>query len=392
MKIGVYGGTFNPPHRGHVLAAASAVKELGLDRLIVMPAGTPPHKEVPPGNPDGEERLALARMAFSQVEGAVVSDYEVASAGTDYTIDTLNWLQGRWQGEELILITGGDMFRTLPQWKNGEEILRRFSVAVMAREYEEGDELEAMAESYRSDYGATVYFPKAEVFPVSSTEVRGKLPLRQGKELLSEEVYAEIIRRRLYGAKPDFAWLREKAYAMLNPSRIPHVRGCEQEAVRLAGFWGEDPEEAAEAGILHDVTKKLDLEGQLLLCRKYDIVIDALESRSDKLLHSKTGAAVAQHEFGASDAVVSAITWHTTGRPGMSRLEKILYLADYIEPTRSFDGVEELRRLSYLDLDRAMELGLSMSISDLKARHKEIHPMTEKAMEYYNSGKDTTEC
>ena len=392
MKIGVYGGTFNPPHRGHVLAAASAVKELGLDRLIVMPAGTPPHKEVPPGNPDGEERLALARMAFSQVEGAVVSDYEVASAGTDYTIDTLNWLQGRWQGEELILITGGDMFRTLPQWKNGEEILRRFSVAVMAREYEEGDELEAMAESYRSDYGATVYFPKAEVFPVSSTEVRGKLPLRQGKELLSEEVYAEIIRRRLYGAKPDFAWLREKAYAMLKPSRIPHVRGCEQEAVRLAGFWGEDPEEAAEAGILHDVTKKLDLEGQLLLCRKYDIVIDALESRSDKLLHSKTGAAVAQHEFGASDAVVSAITWHTTGRPGMSRLEKILYLADYMEPTRSFDGVEELRRLSYLDLDRAMELGLSMSISDLKARHKEIHPMTEKAMEYYNSGKDTTEC
>ena len=392
MKIGVYGGTFNPPHRGHVLAAASAVKELGLDRLIVMPAGTPPHKEVPPGNPDGEERLALARMAFSQVEGAVVSDYEVASAGTDYTIDTLNWLQGRWQGEELILITGGDMFRTLPQWKNGEEILRRFSVAVLAREYEEGDELEAMAESYRSDYGATVYFPKAEVFPVSSTEVRGKLPLRQGKELLSEEVYAEIIRRRLYGAKPDFAWLREKAYAMLNPSRIPHVRGCEQEAVRLAGFWGEDPEEAAEAGILHDVTKKFDLEGQLLLCRKYDIVIDALESRSDKLLHSKTGAAVAQHEFGASDAVVSAITWHTTGRPGMSRLEKILYLADYMEPTRSFDGVEELRRLSYLDLDRAMELGLSMSISDLKARHKEIHPMTEKAMEYYNSGKDTTEC
>ena len=392
MKIGVYGGTFNPPHRGHVLAAASAVKELGLDRLIVMPAGTPPHKEVPPGNPDGEERLALARMAFSQVEGAVVSDYEVASAGTDYTIDTLNWLQGRWQGEELILITGGDMFRTLPQWKNGEEILRRFSVAVLAREYEEGDELEAMAESYRSDYGATVYFPKAEVFPVSSTEVRGKLPLRQGKELLSEEVYAEIIRRRLYGAKPDFAWLREKAYAMLKPSRIPHVRGCAQEAVRLAGFWGEDPEEAAEAGILHDVTKKLDLEGQLLLCRKYDIVIDALESRSDKLLHSKTGAAVAQHEFGASDAVVSAITWHTTGRPGMSRLEKILYLADYMEPTRSFDGVEELRRLSYLDLDRAMELGLSMSISDLKARHKEIHPMTEKAMEYYNSGKDTTEC
>ncbi len=392
MKIGIYGGTFNPPHRGHVLAAASAIKELKLDRLIVMPAGTPPHKEVPAGNPDGEERLALARMAFSSVDGAIVSDYEVASAGTDYTIDTLNWLQGRWPGEELILITGGDMFRTLPQWKNGPEILRRFSVAVLAREFKEDEELSALAEHYRSDYDATVYFPKTEVFPVSSTEVREKLPLRQGRELISEEVYAEIIRKRLYGAKPDFAWLREKAYAMLKPSRIPHVRGCEQEAVRLARFWGEDPEEAAEAGILHDVTKRLDLSGQLLLCRKYDIVIDTLEARSDKLLHSKTGAAVAKHEFGASDAVVTAIMWHTTGRPGMSRLEKILYLADYMEPTRSFEGVDELRRLSYLDLDRAMELGLSMSIGDLKARNREIHPMTERAMEFYDSGKDTTEC
>ena len=392
MKIGVYGGTFNPPHRGHVLAAASAVRELKLDRLIVMPAGTPPHKEVPPGNPEGEERLALARLAFASVNRAEVSDHEVASEEKDYTIDTLSWLSERSPGDELILITGGDMFRTLPDWKCGDEILRRFSVAVLAREFEEEKELSDLAETYRSRFGATVYVPRAEVFPVSSTQIREKLPLRQGKELLTEEVYAEIIRRRLYGARPDFEWLREKAYAMLKPSRIPHVRGCEQEAVRLARFWGEDPEEAAEAGILHDVTKKLDLDGQLLLCRKYDIVIDTLEARSDKLLHSKTGAAVAQHEFGASDAVVTAITWHTTGRPGMSRLEKILYLADYMEPTRSFDGVDELRRLSYLDLDRAMELGLSMSISDLKARHREIHPMTEKAMEYYNSGKDTTVC
>ena len=392
MKIGIYGGTFNPPHRGHVLAAASAVRELGLDRLIVMPAGTPPHKEVPAGAPDGEERLALARLAFGTVEKAEVSDHEVASEEKDYTIDTLNWLAERCPGNEIVLITGGDMFRTLPTWKCGEEILRRFSVAVLAREFEEGGELEETAAAFRRDYGATVYCPKAEIFPVSSTEIREKLPRREGRELLPDEVYAEIVRLRLYGAKPEFAWLREKAYAMLKPSRIPHVRGCEQEAVRLAAMWGADPEEAAEAGILHDVTKKLGLDEQLLLCRKYDIVIDALEARSDKLLHSKTGAAVAKHEFGCSEAVVTAITWHTTGRPGMSTLEKVLYLADYMEPTRNFEGVEDLRRLCYEDLDRAMVLGLSMSIADLTARNKEIHPMTQRAMEYYSSGKEKTEC
>ncbi len=392
MKIGIYGGTFNPPHRGHVLAAASAVRELGLDRLIVMPSGTPPHKEVPAGNPDGEERLALARMAFASVDRAEVSDYEVASEGKDYTIDTLNWFEKRSPGDELILITGGDMFRTLPDWKCGDEILRRFSIAVLAREFEEETELAAAAEAYRTEYGATVYFPKAEVFPVSSTEIRAKLPLRQGAELLPEPVYAEIIRRRLYGAKPDFAWLREKAYAMLKPSRVAHVKGCEEEAVRMARFWGADPGEAAEAGILHDVTKKLDLEHQLILCRKYDIVIDALESRSEKLLHSKTGAAVAKYEFGVSDEVYTAIQWHTTGRPGMSLLEKILYLSDYMEPTRRFEGVEKLRRLSYEDLDRAMALGLSMSVDDLTARGVEIHRMTEQAKSFYCRGEENKEC
>ena len=392
MKIGIYGGTFNPPHRGHVLAAASAVRELGLDRLIVMPSGTPPHKEVPAGNPDGEERLALARLAFASVDRAEVSDYEVASEGKDYTIDTLNWFEERCPGDELILITGGDMFRTLPEWKRGEEILRRFSVAVLAREFEEEPELTAAAEAYRADYGATVYFPKAEVFPVSSTEIRAKLPLRQGADLLPAPVYAEIIRRRLYGAKPDFAWLREQAYAMLKPSRVAHVKGCEEEAVRMARFWGADPEEAAEAAILHDVTKKLDLEHQLILCRKYDIVIDALESRSEKLLHSKTGAAVAKYEFGVSDEVYTAIQWHTTGRPGMSLLEKILYLSDYMEPSRRFEGVEELRRLSYEDLDRAMALGLSMSVDDLTARGVEIHRMTEQAMSFYCRGEENKEC
>ena len=203
---------------------------------------------------------------------------------------------------------------------------------------------------------------------------------------------AEIIRRRLYGAKPDFAWLREQAYAMLKPSRVAHVKGCEEEAVRMARFWGADPEEAAEAAILHDVTKKLDLEHQLILCRKYDIVIDALESRSEKLLHSKTGAAVAKHEFGVSDEVFTAIQWHTTGRPGMSLLEKILYLSDYMEPTRRFEGVEKLRRLSYEDLDRAMALGLSMSVDDLTARGVEIHRMTEQAKSFYCRGEEKEEC
>jgi nicotinate-nucleotide adenylyltransferase len=96
---------------------------------------------------------------------------------------------------------------------------------------------------------------------------------------------------------------------------VPHVLGCEETAVRLAERWGEDPGDAAEAGILHDITKKLDKQEQLNLCAKYGIMMDTLEAESGKLLHAKTGAALAADRFGVSDRVRSAIWWHTTGHP-----------------------------------------------------------------------------
>ena len=156
-------------------------------------------------------------------------------------------------------------------------------------------------------------------------------------------MYSQIIRYRYYSAQPELSWLREKAYAWLKPKRIAHVAGCESEAVKLAMRWGEDPETAAEAGILHDITKKLNFEEQLILCGKYGIINDNLELGSPKLLHAKTGAALARDLFGVSDRVYNAIRWHTTGKPDMTLLEKIIYLADYIEPTRDFPGVEKLR-------------------------------------------------
>ena len=144
---------------------------------------------------------------------------------------------------------------------------------------------------------------------------------------------------------------------------------------------------AREAGILHDITKKLGLEELLILCSKYDILNDALENKSEKLLHSKTGAALSRDLFGISDDVYSAIRWHTTGREDMTLLEKIIYLADYVEPNRDFEGVEPLRKLCYEDLNAAMELGLKMSIEDLEERGSPIHQKTLEAYEYYSKVK-----
>ena len=144
------------------------------------------------------------------------------------------------------------------------------------------------------------------------------------------------------------------------------------------------PDAAAEAGILHDITKKLSLDEQLILCGKYGIINDNAEKNNVKLLHAKTGAAEARDLFGVSDAVYGAIRWHTTGKPDMTLLEKIIYLADYIEPNRDFPGLAELRRAAYEDIDAAMALGLEMSLADIRSYGEEPHRITAEAYEWYS--------
>ena len=122
----------------------------------------------------------------------------------------------------------------------------------------------------------------------------------------------------------------------------------------------------------------------MILCGKYDIINDNLELKSPKLLHAKTGAALARDLFGVSDRVYEAIRWHTTGKPDMTLLEKIIYLADYIEPTRDFPGVEKLRELCYEDIDEAMALGLSMSLEDIRSYGEEPYKDTVEACRWYS--------
>lgn len=185
------------------------------------------------------------------------------------------------------------------------------------------------------------------------------------------------------GDSYDLYELREAVMPMLSEKRVAHVAGTESEAVRLAHHWGENDEEAAVAAILHDCTKKLSHDEQLKLCREYGIVIDKNEEATPKLLHAKTGAEVAKRQFGVNSRIYEAIRWHTTAKPDMTLLEKIMYLADYIEPTRDFEGVEELRELAYEDIDKAMALGLKMSIEEITAKNTVPYKDTIEAYLWY---------
>lgn len=175
--------------------------------------------------------------------------------------------------------------------------------------------------------------------------------------------------------KPDLDTLRHMIAEKL-PGRAAHIFGCEKTAAKLARRWDEDEEKARFAALLHDITKQYSQIEQLKFVQKYDILIDETFYQFPALSHAVTGAAVARAEYGADDDVVSAVRYHTTGRPGMTKLEKILYLADYIEPTRNFDGLDETRELAYQDLDAAVLRSTADCLLYNIKKMRPIHPIT----------------
>ena len=383
MDIAIYGGSFNPPHLGHREAVITALEALNPDLLLIIPDHEPPHKEMEEGSPTPAQRLELCRLTFGDLEHVEISSLELERNGKSYTYDTVLELQERYPDARLTLIIGTDMILSFEEWYHFEYLLAHCRLAALARDFEDEEKLREAAGHLRSCYGAEIILLDHAPLPMSSTELRGMLRSRLGAEDIQPDAYAAIIRHRFYDAAPELSWLREQAYTMLDERRIAHVAGCESEAIELARRWGEDPETAAEAGILHDITKRLSHEEQLNLCEKYAIICDSAERVTPKLLHAKTGAAVARERFGVRDAVYEAIRWHTTGKPDMTLLEKIIYLADYIEPTRDFPGVDTLRELAYEDLDRALLLGLQMTIEEVRSHGEEPYIDTLTACAWY---------
>jgi nicotinate-nucleotide adenylyltransferase len=390
VKIGIYGGTFNPIHLGHMEAAKFAAAYLKLDKLLLVPAGMPPHKDLSPDAAPPEDRLAMTALAAEAVGPmAEASSLELDRRGTSYTVDTVRAVREAHPRARLYLLMGTDMYLTFHRWKSPEKLARWCTLCAFGRSEADTEELFAVQREHLSAMlgakSVTVALPK--IVDISSTRLRRELSQGQGQAYLDPAVYGYILRRGLYGVPADplrlsLEDLRCAGLSMLKRRRIPHVLGTEETAAALARRWGADEEEARRAALLHDCTKKLDREQHLEICRQYGIPLDPEEQREEKLLHALTGAAAARHQFGVSPQVESAIRWHTTGKADMTTLEKIIYLADYIEPTRDFCDLTELRELAFQDLDRAMLLGLTMAVHDLKKRGMAVHSNSVYARDY----------
>ena len=395
MRIGVYGGTFNPIHRGHLTAARAAADALGLEKVLLIPDNLPPHKALPAGSATGDDRLEMCRLTAGEVPGMEVLDLELRRSGPSYTSDTLAELHAQYPDDELWLLVGSDMFLSLQEWHEPERILSLAGIAAFHRT--RGDETERFAQqkaNLEQIYGARVaLLENPDVVEISSTELRVQLAQGRGRSFLTEAVCGYVLRRGLYGTHADLKHLtpeelRPIALSFLKPKRMPHVLGTEHEAAVLARRYGADVTSARIAALLHDCTKKLSMEEQLALCEQYGIALDELERKNLKLLHAKTGAAIARDLFGVSDEIYWAIYWHTTGKADMTKLEKVIYLADYIEPSRDFPGVEKLRRAVHADLEHGLLMALEDSIEEMRQRGNPVHPNTVEARDYLLSGKN----
>ena len=335
MKIGIYGGSFNPPHLGHMAAAESAAKYLGLDELLLIPAGIPPHKMLSADAAGADDRLAMTRLMGEQIAldtgvKVTVSDMEIARGGKSYTADTLRILHEQHPSDELWLLMGTDMFLTFQYWYKPDEIVRYAGLCAFGRTEKDGEELFAPQRKYlgqRFPGSRVVTMTLPNLVDVSSTELRARIPKRETDGLLAPAVLGYIYRKHLYGTNLDLKRLtledlRPIALSYLKAKRIPHVLGTEQTAKALA------------------------------------------------------------EKYGADDEIYNAILWHTTGKANMTLLEKVIYLADYIEPNRDFDGVEDLRKVVWEDLDKGLEMGLAMTVEEMEQMDNPVHHNTLQALEY----------
>ncbi len=188
------------------------------------------------------------------------------------------------------------------------------------------------------------------------------------------------------GKKNRITHLRKEMEKALEPKRYEHTLGVTYTAAALAMRYDEDLNKAQIAGLLHDCAKNLSNEKRVHICEKHHIKISPAEEKNPFLLHAKVGSFLARKDYGIEDPeILDAITWHTTGRPGMTKLDKIIYIADYIEPGRcQAPNLEEVRRLAFVDLDACLYRILKDSLDYLNTTGMEIDPSTQKTFDYYN--------
>ena len=363
MKIGIFGGTFNPPHNTHVTLAQQAVSQLGLQKLVVVPCGIPPHKNT---EIDGETRLHLAQLAFGSF--AEVSDCEISKQGKSYTVETLQLLKQRFADDQLFLIIGGDSFQNFHKWYKPQEIASLCTLAVAGRSRKTS---QATARRIARQTGAQAVFLDVQPNDVSSTEIRLRYQFGlDNSAFVCREVNDFVLQHNLYA---KFRPIAQKLSTYLTKQRFLHTFYVVKRGLELAT--DDEKDKVFLACLLHDCAKYVNPQ------RYAYYGFEKPKNMPEPVVHSFLGALVAQKDFGINDVdVLDAIKFHTTGCPNMTRLQKIVYVADKTEETRPYP----LSHLITGSLDcQLKKCLLEANAYTTEAHGENLYPLSQQTLDFY---------
>ena len=399
-KIGILGGTFNPIHEGHLNIARCARDFLSLDEVWFLPAGTPPHKDVAE-HVSAWHRKNMVNAAIASERAFLLCDIELGKKTPCYSWETLEELHAQYgQNADFYFIIGEDSFAMFDQWVHPERICAVCKIVVAKRPLDKAAIKKAhpMAfneriEAYRQKFSTEFIEMPVEVMDISSSYIRKCLQAGEMETILSmlpDAVLSYIAEHQLYQADYPLSLidtLQKKVKRELKPERFEHTLGVMYTAGNLASVHGYPQIKAMVAGLLHDCAKCLSDEKRLDICHKQKITVTDIENRHPHLLHGKVGAYLAKKKYDITDPqILHAIAVHTTGCPDMNLLDKIIYIADYIEPHRDkAPHLEEIRRKSFADIDAGLFMILEDSVQYLSQSPSDMDPMTLETYEYYKN-------
>lgn len=383
-RIGVMGGTFDPPHYGHLAAAQAALTAFKLEKVLFVPASYPPHKNVEQTR-TAHHRYAMTQLAVAGNPQFEVSRVEIDRSGPSYTIDTIRLLQKEYADAILFFICGADMALDLPTWYDVDSLLGACQFVAVARPGYDLTQLANKLGPLYHKHSANLHVLNVPGVDIAATDIR--LRLQQGESVrylvpdavleyaVNQGIYREpLAENQVLPAAEDLSeWVQKR----LSSERYEHTCRVVAEALRLATIHGLDAQTVQTAAWLHDCTRELPVAVQLKLVNAFGIVLADIMHQSQGLLHAETAAIVAQSEWNITQIdVLNAIRFHTTGRSGMSDLEKVVFLADYIEPGRCFPQVVEVRQLADRNLNAAMLQALNQTINYVIEQGLPLHPAT----------------
>ena len=385
MKLLLFGGTFDPPHNGHIALLRHAIAAVQPDKVVVMPAGTPPHKAA--SQTPGPLRYEMCRC-FLPVDPRVErSRFELERQGKSYTLHTVEHLEQAYPGAKIYLAIGSDMLLTFTEWRDYRTLLSKVTLVAQSRDAAETAQMRPAIKALRQE-NADILFMDVQVLKLSSTALRKAAEAGEDISAFVPPEVMEVLRRHPVYRKGipamiDADYCRDLAKKTLSERRYTHTCNVALLAKALAKQYGADPAKAEIAGYLHDICKELPKAQMLQMLHENAIITDNADQKPVGVWHAAAAMIYCKDTLHIEDTeILNAIRYHTSARADMTKLDEIIYMADMCSAERDYPEVGELRELLLQDLDAAIARALELSLQWLTEEKRDIDTDSIAALDW----------